>query len=366
MVDSSSPSTSIDDFVEVLREMRVDAGSPSYAEIAGRIARSRLSAGVAPEAARIARTTVYDVFRTGRRRLDTGLVREVLGALELDEDRVEHWAAVARRAVVSAPEEPAHPVDVPLSAPAPPHAEPPPVEPPLVDAPVDAPVGAPVGAPASVRPPAPRPTPVPPAAMTWSRWRPVVLLLAGCVATNLIGRELVLLLGLSLHLDMVGTAIGAILLGPWWGALVGLLTNLVGAGLSGPSSLPFALVNIAGALVWGYGVRRFGMGRTIPRFFALNIVCATVCSCVAAPIVLVLYGGEVGHQTDGVGPHLLALVHLVVVSVFLSNLLISLVDKTISGFVALAVVEARRSERVPLALDRLASDVAPRQASATP
>ncbi len=102
--------------------------------------------------------------------------------------------------------------------------------------------------------------------------RRALLLLVVCVVVNLLGRSLVELLHLPVHLDMVGTAIAALALGPWRGAAVGLATNLLGVAESGPVSVPFALVNVAGALVWGYGARRWGLGRSLPRFLGLNVL----------------------------------------------------------------------------------------------
>jgi energy-coupling factor transport system substrate-specific component len=138
---------------------------------------------------------------------------------------------------------------------------------------------------------------------------------------------------------MVGTAFSAILLGPWWGALVGLLTNVAGVSVSGTDSLLFAPVNIAGALLWGYGVRR-GLARTIPRFFGLNLVVAVVCSCVAVPIIVVLQQGFVGHGADRITLSAMAFLSSVWASVTVANLLTSTVDKLICGFVSLAVLES--------------------------
>ncbi|MAS53739.1 MAG: hypothetical protein CMJ44_03755 [Pimelobacter sp.] len=168
----------------------------------------------------------------------------------------------------------------------------------------------------------------------------IAVIVLVCVAINLVGRGVVLLLDLPLHLDMTGTAVSAILLGPWWGALVGVATNTSGVLLSGVSSLPFALVNVTGALVWGYGVRRFAMGRSIPRFFSLNVICATACSVVAVPIVYLL-DDTLRHASTSATDHLVAVTHLVLVSTFVSNLVISIFDKSISGFAALAIVESR-------------------------
>lgn len=266
----------VDLLVSELQALRRTAGEPSYAEIARRIAEQRELAGLPPHAARIARTTVYDVFRTGRTRLNVDLVREVVRALGGDDRLVDSWLADPAPAAPAAPE--------------------------------------------------------PEAGGSL-----VLLLLAGCVLVNLLGRVVVDLLGLPVYLDMAGTAVAAIAVGPWRGAAVGATTNLLGTFSSGPDSIPFALVNVVGALIWGYGVRH-GLGRTLPRFLALNAMVALACSVVAVPVLLVLLGGSTGHGEDAITSTFVELSAAATVATGLSNLLVSLGDKLISGFVALVVV----------------------------
>ncbi|CAM3890182.1 ECF transporter S component [Nocardioides marinus] len=145
-------------------------------------------------------------------------------------------------------------------------------------------------------------------------------------------------LEIPLYLDMVGTAVAAIILGPWWGAGVGVSTNFLGVGLSGYDSIPFAVVNVAGALVWGYGVRRFKMGSTIPRFFGLSALSALCCTLLAVPIILAL-GGQTGNGADDVRLIIQDVVNSLWLAVASSNIITSLADKTISGAVALLAVD---------------------------
>lgn len=271
-----------------LQAWRRQADEPSFSEIASRISRQREETGMTPAAARVGRTTVYDAFRIGRSRVNLALVREIARALGVPDDEVETALAPQDRQV-------------------PPPGQPEP------------------GAPA-------RPTA---AEVPTYGWRGSLLIGVVCLALNLVGRELVDLIGLPVYLDMVGTALAAIVLGPWRGAAVATGTNLVGVLISGPVSLPFALVNVAGALVWGYGVHRFGWGRTLSRFFALNLVVALVCTVVAVPILQWGFDGSVGHEQDDLTGNLLELTQQYTLALGVSNLLSSLADKTISGFVAL-------------------------------
>lgn len=270
-----------------LQALRESAGDLSYGDIAARVSQQRESSGLTAFESRLARTTVYDCFRSGRSRLDLSLVREIAQALGAGDGQVDAWIARCRNPDIA-------------SAPA--HVE--------------------------------KPTPSGP------RPEHVVLVLVACVALNLVGRLAVDLLHLPMYLDMVGTAIAALALGPWLGALVGGTTNLLGVLTSGWVSAPFALVNIAGALVWGYGVRRWGLGRDLPRFFLLNVLVAVVCTLVSVPLLMVLFEGSVGAGQDTITQTFFDLGHVLVVAVGFSNMLTSLVDKLISGFLALVVISA--------------------------
>lgn len=275
-----------------LQELRRQAGNPSYAEIVARIGRQRRADG-APAGSRPGRTTVYDAFRTGRRRVDPDLVVEIVRALGADDAEAARWAARCHEA-----RDVEEPTSAPGEEPAAPESE--------------------------------------------GRHFPVAVVLLLCVLANLAGRGLVELLQLPLHLDMVGTVVAAVLLGPWWGALAGAGTNVAGAAISGPESLAFVPVNVVGALVWGYGVRH-GWGRSVGRFFVLSAGAGVACTLVAAPIVLLVFGGYTLHAQDALTLTVLGLVHHLGLAVFVANLITSLADKVVTGFIGLAVVDSLRA-----------------------
>jgi energy-coupling factor transport system substrate-specific component len=168
----------------------------------------------------------------------------------------------------------------------------------------------------------------------------VVALVPVAAALNIVGGTINTALRLPTFLDMIGTAVVAILLGPWWGALVGVIGNVGGAFFTGPVNVPFALVNVAGALVWGYGVRSLGMAASAARFFLLNIVVALVTSAVAAPIVVFMFGGATGHSSDALTAAFATAGRDLLAATFASSVIVSLADKIISGFLALAIVDA--------------------------
>lgn len=167
----------------------------------------------------------------------------------------------------------------------------------------------------------------------------VVAMVPVAAALNIVGGAINSALRLPTFLDMIGTAVVAITLGPWWGALAGAITNIGTAILRSPVSLPFAACNIVGALVWGYGVR-WGMGKTYARYFILSILVAFFVSLTAVPIYVFVFGGATGHFSDVMTAAFVAMGRQLWVAVFSSNILVSLADKIISSFAALAILEA--------------------------
>lgn len=88
-----------DDLVVRLADLRLERGAPSYGEIAHRIGIVRERRG--EKHARPGRTTVYDLFRLGRQRVDAALLLDAVRALGADEAELTEW----RRACASAARE---------------------------------------------------------------------------------------------------------------------------------------------------------------------------------------------------------------------------------------------------------------------
>ena len=167
----------------------------------------------------------------------------------------------------------------------------------------------------------------------------VVAVVPVAAALNIVGGQINTVLRLPTFLDMIGTMVAAVILGPWWGALVGVITNVVSSFISGPIGLPFAVCNVAGALVWGYA-NIWGWARKNWSFFLVNVLVAVVVSLFAVPIYVFIFGGATGHFADVMTAAFLGMGQNLIVSVFSSNILVSLADKIISGYVGLAIIEA--------------------------
>jgi hypothetical protein len=168
----------------------------------------------------------------------------------------------------------------------------------------------------------------------------VVTLVPAGAALDIVAGYVSSALHLVVYLDTIGTCIVAIVLGPWWGALAGVLANLGGAVYNGPSNIPFGLANAVAALLWGYGVRTLLLGRNAYAFFALNVAVGVVVGAVAALIALAVFGGTTGHASDAITAGLVLAGEALRDAVLTSSVLTSLGDKIIAGFVALAVIRA--------------------------
>ncbi len=158
-------------------------------------------------------------------------------------------------------------------------------------------------------------------------------------ALNLVGGYIVSVTRIPIFLDMMGTAVTAFTVGPWWGAITGVITNIGESLLISPIYLPFAVVNVAGAIVWGYAAR-VGLAKDFPRLLILGVIVAFVSSLIAVPIIVFVFGGATGVPNDVITAALIAAGGQLFSSAFISNIIASLSDKIISTFIAVAIVSA--------------------------
>jgi hypothetical protein len=97
------------------------------------------------------------------------------------------------------------------------------------------------------------------------------VIVAAGLLLNYVGLTLSRHLESILFLDMTGTALVAFLLGPWWGAIVALLSNSVVNWLLYPETggdlviFPWSLVSMAGACYWGWMARQTGFQKYLRK-----------------------------------------------------------------------------------------------------
>src|SRR5688572_906251 len=97
------------------------------------------------------------------------------------------------------------------------------------------------------------------------------VIVAAGLLLNYVGLTLSRHLESILFLDMTGTALVAFLLGPWWGAIVALLSNSAVNWLLYPETgadtviFPWSLVSMAGACYWGWMARQTGFQKYLRK-----------------------------------------------------------------------------------------------------
>ena len=173
-----------------------------------------------------------------------------------------------------------------------------------------------------------------------------------------------------LFLDLIGTALAALLLGPWWAALVGVLASGVD-GIFYTAYFPFGTTSIVVGLVWGYLARGRRMQRALEwgtslaairdgvyAYLVLVVAGAVTCDLVSALTKVLLYT-KMGLPLD-LGKHyyLVALSaarnwhlpHPALTSLLAADLLRELADKSLT--VAVAVSFAAMIGFIPGARER--------------
>ena len=118
------------------------------------------------------------------------------------------------------------------------------------------------------------------------------------IALNIAVGQLIFTLKIPLYLDSIGTILVGVLVGPWAGAVTGLLTNLIW-GLSGLNvqSAPFATVAaVIGALAGLFSDA--GWLRAWWKVILAGLITGLVAAALSAPISAYVYGGVTGAGTD--------------------------------------------------------------------
>lgn len=316
MADPGTPAVDVrapyDDIAARLQRLRIDAGGVSYAEIAARITANRVAAGAGAAAARIARSTVYDAFQSGRHRLNADLVAEIVLALGGHEDQAAHWRRECldvRRAAelgeqasqegAAAVSEAAARADIPDAS-------------------------------SSARGDAPH---------LLHRAFVLVCLIA-CVGLNLFDSSVINLHSMPVWFDMVGTAAAAFAFGPWHAVAVAIATHVFNISLTTPTAAVYVLVNVTGALCWGFGAR--WAGRRLARLAAVIIGTTIACAAVGAAVSVLVFGGTSGHASDA---YVTALSEPagVWLAAFAVNLVVSCIDKIPTAIIALVLARALRT-----------------------
>ncbi|WP_156985038.1 ECF transporter S component [Bacillus sp. A134] len=164
-----------------------------------------------------------------------------------------------------------------------------------------------------------------------------ILLIPVGVALNFVSSQVVQLLKLPIHFDVIGTVVVSMIAGPWVGATTGLATNLI-TSLTNPTSLFFAPVSISVGLLIGY-LSRCGMFKRLWTTIVSGVMITLAAVIIGSPISVMVFGGATGKSIDTVTGVFLASTQDIWTSVFSSSILINSVDKILSVLIAYFIVK---------------------------
>lgn len=99
-----------------------------------------------------------------------------------------------------------------------------------------------------------------------------------------------------LFLDTLGTILGSVILGPFYGMAIGGLTNVIQGILTNPKTIPFAIVNIVVGLVVGLIAKKRKFNVTVAVI--TGIILSFVAPLIGTPIALAVFGGYTGDFND--------------------------------------------------------------------
>jgi len=331
---------SLDEIASGLQQLRLVSGNVSYAEIATRIARQRAESGMTGHASKVARTTVYSCFQPGRARINADLVAEIVFALTDDQSVAAAWRVLCLEAhagqalavdSVSQPTDAEAVTDKTLA-----------VDPEVAPASRS---GVPVK---EGRRLVGRPTPQ----------FTVLMMMVGLLA-NLVPyyfSQQYFADSFPLFFDMIGTAIVAMVLGPLAGVVTATLTVLGAAAIGLPTGaagvvLALAPVPIAGALLWGFGIHKFGFDRSLTKFILLNVIVGIVCTLIAFTVISIAFDGYAMHGViQGKVESAVAAGIPRTAALFMANMFVSIVDKLLAGVIALLLAGGILHKHAPTEL----------------
>lgn len=166
---------------------------------------------------------------------------------------------------------------------------------------------------------------------------PVAPILAAGILANIAGNSLNSALNLPLFLDSIGTILAAVVLGPWLGAAIGFLSNLLIGVFENPITIPFGIVNLVIGLIAGFISRTRGFHDFLtPLVTALILGLAS--PIVATPIAVYLFGGITGGNIDAYFAVLMESGYKIFSSAFLVRLPANLADKLISCYLVYGII----------------------------
>ena len=145
-------------------------------------------------------------------------------------------------------------------------------------------------------------------------------------------------LKLPFYLDTIGTFFTAAAFGPFYGAMVGGITNVISALILGPKDIPFALVSIAIGLIVGFVCKKT-KSYDLKTAISCGLVCGVVAPMIGTPIGVAVYGGLTGTVGDILFLALKQGGANIFAASFIPKLINNLMDKMLASLLVFLVIK---------------------------
>lgn len=164
------------------------------------------------------------------------------------------------------------------------------------------------------------------------------------VVINIVGAFVAASLKLPIFIDTIGTFLSAFLFGPLAGVLTGLATSLINGLTFDPYSLYFMPVQIIVGLIAGICYKK---GLFKGKSIILGTVIVTVTGSIVASIIAAyVFGGITSSGTSFIVMYLKEAGVNIVSSVFSTQILFDLLDKSIAVFIVLTLIKALDKNKI--------------------
>lgn len=174
-----------------------------------------------------------------------------------------------------------------------------------------------------------------------------IILCAFAAALNIVLGTVVAQLKIPLiFLDTIGTIFAAVYFGPWHGAAVGAVSNIITGMIFSPKDIPFFLVNVVVGLVVGYIVKKHDY--SLITAIITGLLLAVICPLIGSPIAVWLYGGVTGSGgTDFLVLWLRKSGSDIFTAAFLPRIAGNIVDKILSAVLVWALIKKLPAQYKP-------------------
>lgn len=167
-----------------------------------------------------------------------------------------------------------------------------------------------------------------------------------CIALNMVLGFVGSASNLPFYLDTIGTFFVAVMYGPFYGAVVGGITNVVSALILGPKDIPFALVSIAVGLIVGF-ISHKNRNYNLKTAILCGIVCGVIAPVIGTPIGVAVYGGLTGTVSDVMLLFLKQSGMSIFAASFIPKLFNNLLDKTLASLLVYLLLKKMPAQYAP-------------------